>query len=47
MRRARDEAIAVWMAEGLALFAGGDRDGAASCWKKVLEADPDHQVARD
>ena len=47
MQDARDEKVAQWMAEGLALFAAGDRAGAAACWRKVLEVEPDHQVARD
>lgn len=47
MRDAQTDKVAQWMAEGLALFATGDRAGAAACWKKVLEVEPDHQVARD
>ena len=43
----RQEDVAKWMSEGLALFAAGDRVGAAARWKQVLAVDPDHAVAKD
>ncbi len=42
-----NRSVAQWLSEGLTLFADGDREAAAECWRRVLSVEPTHPGARD